>query len=89
MTLAINDTDSHIEFCLIDTGIGISSSDLERIFDQFYRSNSSEHTEIKGTGLGLSIVKRLCSLLNIAISISSKENIGTTVILRFYKADLK
>jgi signal transduction histidine kinase len=89
LTLAINDTDSYIEFCLTDTGIGISSGDLERIFDQFYRSNSSEHPEIKGTGLGLSIVKRLCSLLNIAISISSQENRGTTVILRFYKADLK
>ena len=89
LTLAINDTDSYIEFCLTDTGIGISGGDLERIFDQFYRSNSSVHPEIKGTGLGLSIVKRLCSLLNIAISISSQENRGTTVILRFYKADLK
>jgi signal transduction histidine kinase len=87
LTLAINDTDSYIEFCLTDTGIGISGGDLERIFDQFYRSNSSVHPEIKGTGL--SIVKRLCSLLNIAISISSQENRGTTVILRFYKADLK
>ena len=89
LTLTINDNNSHIEFCITDTGIGISSGDLDRIFDQFYRSKSSEHHEIKGTGLGLSIVKRLCSLLNIAISISSQENSGTTVILSFYKADLK
>jgi signal transduction histidine kinase len=89
LTLAINDKDSEIEFCLTDTGIGISSEDLERIFSKFYRSKSSEHQEIKGTGLGLSIVKRLCSLLNIGISISSQENRGTTVFLSFYKADLK
>ncbi len=88
LTLTINDTNSHIEFSLTDTGIGISSDDLDHIFDQFYRSKSSEHPEIKGIGLGLSIVKRLCSVLNISISISSQENKGTTVKLSFYKADL-
>ena len=72
-------------FSISDSGIGITSEDLEKIFDQFYRSKSNEHPEIKGTGLGLSIVKRLCVLLQIDLNIESKENVGTKVILSFSK----
>lgn len=68
---------------ITDTGIGIPPEDLQKIYDQFYRSKSNEHTDIKGTGLGLSIVKRLCLLLNIDINISSQEHIGTIVSLKF------
>jgi len=70
---------------ITDTGIGIAEEDLQKIFDQFYRSKSNEHPEIKGTGLGLSIVKRLCLLLQIELQIESKENEGTKVILTFTK----
>jgi signal transduction histidine kinase len=73
-------------FCTIsDCGIGIASEDLQKIFDQFYRSKSNEHPEIKGTGLGLSIVKRLCILLQIDLKIESTEGKGTKVILGFSK----
>lgn len=68
---------------ITDTGIGIPPEDLQKIYDQFYRSKSNEHIDIKGTGLGLSIVKRLCLLLNIDINISSQEHIGTIVSLKF------
>ncbi|GEC70554.1 Signal transduction histidine kinase [Flavobacterium flevense] len=72
-----------IKCAIIDEGIGIAEADLEKIFHQFYRSDSISHPEIKGTGLGLSIVRKLCTLLNIEIEISSKENSGTQVILSF------
>lgn len=68
-----------------DSGIGIAEEDIQKIFDQFYRSKANEHPEIKGTGLGLSIVKRLCSLLQIDLHIESKEKVGTKVILSFSK----
>ncbi len=68
-----------------DHGIGIAEEDLQKIFDQFYRSKSNEHPEIKGTGLGLSIVKRLSLLLQIELQIESEENKGTKVILGFVK----
>ena len=74
-----------IVFSISDSGIGIASEDLEKIFDQFYRSKSNQHPEIKGTGLGLSIVKRLCLLLQIDLKIKSKENTGTKVSLSFPK----
>ena len=68
-----------------DYGIGIAKDDLQKIFDQFYRSKSNQHPEIKGTGLGLSIVKRLSILLQIDLNIESKENEGTKVVLSFSK----
>jgi len=68
-----------------DTGIGIAAEDLQKIFNQFYRSKSNQHPQIKGTGLGLSIVKRLCYLLQIDLKIESKEDDGTKVILGFKK----
>lgn len=89
LAISITNIDNKIQCRITDTGIGIPTEDLERIFDQFYRSNATEHPEIKGTGLGLSIVKRLCSLLNVDIKITSQENIGTTVVLSLFEADLK
>ena len=77
---------SNTVICTIsDNGIGIAEEDLQKIFDQFYRSKSTQHPEIKGTGLGLSIVKRLCALLQIDLKIESKESEGTKVILTFPK----
>lgn len=65
-----------------DNGIGISSEDLDKIFNSFYRSDVSNHPEIKGTGLGLSIVKRLCNLLSIELDVKSIKEEGTKVNLR-------
>jgi signal transduction histidine kinase len=81
-----NDT---ILFTIIDNGIGISQTDLEKVFHSFYRADSLNHSNIKGTGLGLSIVKRLCDLLNITITIESELNVGTIINLSFPLAKLK
>lgn len=86
LTIVLKEVNSIIECHISDTGIGIPAEDVDKIFNQFYRSQSSSHPEIKGTGLGLSIVKRLCTLLNIDIAISSQENKGTTIILRLFEA---
>lgn len=81
----IIETDEQLICSVSDHGIGIAKEDLQKIFDQFYRSKSNEHPEIKGTGLGLSIVKRLSLLLQIDLQIESEENKGTKVILGFTK----
>jgi signal transduction histidine kinase len=85
ITFTIQETKTAVICTISDNGIGIAEEDLQKIFDQFYRSKSTDHPEIKGTGLGLSIVKRLSTLLQIDLKIESKENEGTTVILSFTK----
>ena len=67
---------------IIDNGIGISSYEIDKVFNSFYRTtNSTNNTEVKGIGLGLSIAKRLCDILSINIVITSKENVGTSLEL--------
>jgi signal transduction histidine kinase len=68
---------------ITDNGIGIPKEDLDKIYEQFYRSQAIVHAPIKGTGLGLSIVKRLCDLLSIDIKIESVEQVGTKVNIQF------
>lgn len=65
----------------------IAAEDIDKIFNQFYRSQSSSNPEINGIRLGLSIVKKLCSLLRIAIK--THQNKGTTIILRLFQAHFK
>lgn len=89
LVIAITKEDNIIKCSIIDSGIGIVSEDVAKVFNPFFRSKSNEHPEIKGTGLGLSIVKKLCSLLNINVQITSQENVGTAVILSFLEDELK
>lgn len=67
------------QLCLqvIDQGIGISKTDLPRIFDSFHRGKNIGN--ISGTGLGLSIVKNSVELLGGEISLQSREGKGTRV----------
>jgi signal transduction histidine kinase len=68
-------------FKLQDYGVGISKTDLDKIFNPFYRSEPSEHPEVKGSGLGLSIVSRLSSVLQFEITVDA-ENVGTLITLK-------
>lgn len=89
ITIGLFQNANAILFSVADNGIGISKTDLDKIFNSFYRSDSTNQAKIKGTGLGLSIVKRLCDLLKIEVSVSSELNAGTVFNLRFPLAKLK
>jgi signal transduction histidine kinase len=62
-----------------DTGIGISKSDLEKIFEPYYQGVISEDVENLGAGLGLSLCKEIVELYSGKISVDSEKNVGTTV----------
>lgn len=68
-----------------DTGIGIPSDCIERVFERFYRVDKSRSREIGGTGLGLSIVKHSVKILGAEISIESVPEKGTDVKVIFPK----
>jgi signal transduction histidine kinase len=65
---------------VIDTGIGISPADQERIFDEFEQVNAGPRTDSmeRGTGLGLAISRRLARLLGGDISVESQLGKGST-----------
>jgi signal transduction histidine kinase len=65
-----------------DTGIGMSSDELEKAFEPFYRVDQSRGLT-KGHGLGLSIVKRLVRQFGWSISAHSRPGEGTTMEIRF------
>ena len=78
-----NDEQKQAILTIKDYGIGMTSEELHHIYDRFFRANKSRSKEINGHGLGMSIVKRILTLLNLDIKISSTPNIGTTVQIFF------
>ena len=71
-----------------DDGIVINPSDLENIFNPFFRSDALNHKAIGGNGLGLSIVKKACDLLGIGIGVKSDKENGTCFLLSFGEENL-
>ncbi|WP_334839065.1 hybrid sensor histidine kinase/response regulator [Nostoc sp.] len=67
-----------IQFSIKDTGIGIPSDRLERLFKAFSQVNSSITRQYGGTGLGLAICKQLCELMGGRIWVESELNTGST-----------
>jgi two-component system sensor histidine kinase SenX3 len=65
-----------------DQGVGIPSSDLERIFERFYRVDRARSRETGGTGLGLSIVKHIASIHGGDVRVWSVEGQGSTFTVR-------
>jgi len=65
-------------FCVSDTGIGISESDLAKIFEEFYRSPNAREMESLGTGLGLCLVKQIVDQYNGKIYVESQLQHGST-----------
>jgi signal transduction histidine kinase len=52
LAIITTDDDDKIECSIIDSGIGIASKDISKVFNQFFRSNATNHPQIKGTGVG-------------------------------------
>ena len=74
--------DGLVEISIADQGIGISESELVRIFERFYRIDPARSRETGGTGLGLSIVKHVALNHGGDVSVWSKIALGSTFALR-------
>lgn len=63
-----------------DVGIGIPKDSLKKIWERFYKTDSSRGKDKKGTGLGLAIVKEIIQAHNENINVVSTEGVGTEFI---------
>lgn len=73
--------DGSVSIVISDTGLGIPSGDLPRIFERFYRVDKARSREVGGTGLGLSIVKHVVEQMGGTITVDSQLGKGSQFTL--------
>ena len=82
VTITAVEEDGIVEISVIDQGIGISESEIERIFERFYRVDPARSRATGGTGLGLSIVKHIVANHGGEVKVWSSPGVGSTFALR-------
>jgi len=76
-----------VRISVADHGVGIDSSDLQQIFEPFYRCPQAIAAQIHGTGLGLSIARRIAEAFGGTLSVVSEVGVGAVFTLHLLIAD--
>lgn len=82
VAIGVAERDGIVNISVTDQGIGIAESDLDRIFERFYRVDPARSRITGGTGLGLAIVKHVCNNHGGDVTVWSVEGEGSTFTLR-------
>lgn len=85
ITVNCTQTEHDITLSISDTGIGMTTQDLERVFERFYRVDKARSRNMGGTGLGLSIVEHYTDILSGTLHVESQLGVGSTFTLTFPK----
>ena len=79
--VSLGATDTDVYIIVKDTGIGIPEREMDKIYDPFFRASNTRNYE--GYGIGLPLARNIVRMHNGELIVSSHENLGTTVQLRF------
>jgi len=79
IAVTITQTTHHIILTITDDGAGLNDHDLVKIFEPFYRVDTSRDKEIAGYGLGMSIMKQSIEQMNGTITATSPPGLGLTL----------
>ncbi len=81
VTVRVSPQDETVDISVSDEGIGIPPSDVDRIFERFYRVDRARSRGTGGTGLGLSIVRHVMNNHGGSVNVTSQEGEGSTFVL--------
>jgi len=82
VTVGLRGDKSGITIAVRDTGIGIPSQALPRLFSRFFRTGQTEVRQIRGSGLGLALTKMMIERIGGTISVESDLGRGSTFTVR-------
>lgn len=85
INIVLREEDEEVVASVNDSGLGIASEDLPRIFERFYRVDKGRSRGTGGTGLGLSIVKHIVEAHGGKVTVDSSLNVGSTFTIRIPK----
>ena len=80
VTLRVTQTDKTVQFAVVDTGIGISEPDQDKLFQSFQQLDGGLDRRYEGTGLGLALARKLAQLHEGDITVTSELGHGSTFI---------
>ena len=87
VTATLRPDDEVVELRVTDTGIGIGTDFIEKVFDEFRQESTGAGRTHEGSGLGLTITRRLVRLMDGRIAVDSTPGEGTTFTVRLPRAD--
>ncbi len=79
ISIRLQEQDGGILVEICDNGPGIAQSDIDKVFERFYRSDASRNTSLGGSGIGLSIVKKIIEDHSGYVWATSREGEGACV----------
>jgi len=77
VTLSAACEDARVVLSVRDTGVGISTEDMPRIFDRFYRASQTSHLAQRGSGLGLALAKWIADRHGTQLTVESQSGKGS------------
>ena len=84
ITITSKNNPLYLEIKITDNGKGIAKKDLKHIFERFYKGSDNKDS----IGIGLNMSKKIINLQQGIIEVETKENVGSTFIIKLYKNNL-